>query len=42
MSLKIIETAEAVNDAIEAADYIASQLSLNASDKFLEAVKSTY
>ena len=42
MSLEVIETPEAVNDVIEAADYIAARSSLNASDKFLESVKSTY
>ncbi len=42
MSLQIIETAEAVNDVIKAADYLAAQSSFNASDKFLAAVKSTY
>ncbi len=42
MSLEIIETPEAVDDVIKAAEYIASRSSLNASDKFLESVKSTY
>lgn len=42
MSLEIIGTPEAVDDVIKAADYIAARFSLNASDKFLEAVKSTY
>lgn len=42
MSLEIIETPEAVDDIIKAAEYIASRASLNASDKFLQAVKSTY
>lgn len=42
MSLEIIETPEAIDDVMKAADYIAARSSLNASDKFLEAVKSTY
>ena len=42
MSLQIIELSEAVHDVIEAADYFAAQISLNASDKFLAAVKSSY
>lgn len=41
MSLEIIETLEAVDDVMQAAEYIADRASLNASDKFLEAVKST-
>lgn len=42
MSLKIIEQAEAVRDAIAASDHVAAYSSLNASDKFSEAVKSAY
>lgn len=42
MSLKIVESDEAVNDVIEAADYIAQQAGLNASDRFLQAVKDSY
>ena len=42
MSLGIIETPEAVDDVMKVADYIAARSSLNASDRFLEAVKSTY
>ena len=42
MRLEIIEMAEAVDDVIKAAGYIADRSSLNASDKFLQAVKNTY
>ena len=42
MSLKIVESDEAVNDMIDAADYIAQQAGLNTSDKFLQAVKTSY
>jgi len=42
MSLKIVESDEAVNDVIDAADYIAQQAGLNTSDKFLQAVKTSY
>lgn len=42
MSLKIFESAEAVNDVIDAADHIAQQSGLNASDRFLQAVKNAY
>jgi len=42
MSLQIIELSEAVSDVMGAADYIAAQSSLNASEKFLDAVKSAY
>lgn len=42
MSLEIIQTEEATADVIKAANYIAARFSLNTSDKFLAAVKSTY
>ncbi len=42
MRLTIVETPEAINDVMNAADYIAARSSLNASDKFLMAVKSSY
>lgn len=42
VSLQIIELSEAVSDVMGAADYIAAQLSLNASEKFIEAIKSAY
>ena len=42
MSLQIIELSEAVRDVIHASDYIAAQSSLNASERFLDAVKGAY
>ena len=42
MSLRINELPEAIRDVIGASDHIAAYSSLNASEKFLEAVKSTY
>ncbi len=42
MSLQIIELSEAVRDVMGAADHIAAQSSLSASEKFLDAVKSAY
>ena len=42
MSLKIIESDQAIEDVINAADRIAQQAGLNASDRFLEAVKGAY
>lgn len=42
MSLKITEADEAVNDVLDAADFIAEQSGLDRSDKFLQAVKNSY
>ena len=42
MSLNIVEMPESVDDVMRVADYIAARSSLNASDKFLQAVKSSY
>ena len=42
MSLRVIETREAIADVIQAADYIADTSSLNASESFLNASKRTY
>ena len=42
MSQEIVESDEAIKDAIDTADYIAAQRNLNASDEFLAAVKEGY
>lgn len=42
MSLDIFETAQAVRDVIEAADWVAQVRSLDASETFMDAVKDTY
>lgn len=42
MNLKIVETDEALRDAIAIADYIAETRDLNASDRFLNAAKAAY
>ena len=42
MSLKINVTAEAINDAISAAEFLARRSSLNTSDKFLDATTQVY
>jgi toxin ParE1/3/4 len=42
MSRAIVETDEAIKDAIDIADYIAVQRNLDASDAFLAAVKEGY
>lgn len=39
---QILELSETVNDVISAANYIAGQSSLNASERFLDAVKKAY
>jgi plasmid stabilization system protein ParE len=42
MSLKIIESDQVIDDVISTADRIAQQAGLNASDRFLQAVKGAY
>ena len=42
MSLEIFETADAVRDVIEAADWVAQVRNLDASETFMDAVKDTY
>lgn len=42
MSLKINVTAEAANDAISIAEFLAGPSSLNTSDKFLSATTQVY
>ncbi len=42
MSLKINVTAEAANDAITTAEFLAGRSSLNMSDKFLSATTRVY
>lgn len=42
MTLKIHVTAEAINDAIPIAEFLAGRSSLNTSDKFLSATTQVY
>ncbi len=42
MNLEIFETAQAVRDFIEAADWVAQVRSLDASETFMDVVKDTY
>ena len=42
MKLRILESADAVNDVISTANYISAHTDLNTSDRFLEAIKGAY
>jgi len=42
MSLEVFETAQAVRDVVEAADWVAQVRGLDASETFMDAVKDTY